>query len=496
MAIPPWASLALFVVGGALFVADRSDTLSRAMKAVGGLEKSVISEKNNEQAWQERAATADAEVESLRKQNDKLQDKVESLQSEISQLTHASGAKDTPQQPIKISPRAVVNSVGMTLLEISAGNFQMGEGFDSVAVTLTLPFLLGKTEVTRGQWEQVMGTSPWGGSGDKSDAELPAVNVSWDDAIEFCDKLTSLERSSGDLQANESYRLPTEAEWEYACRAGTTTKYSFGDDEKLLGDFSWFPGNALNAHPVGTKKPNSWGLHDMHGNVWEWCSDWYDGKLAGGIDPVGPAEGSNRVSRGGSWRKDPGLCRSADRGQSVRAKRDRNLGFRVARSLSGAESPEAGTDQGTKTIAPSEDPPPAAVIASGSMPISAAAASTLPETIGAAFGINLKLIPAGTFTMGDAGGESDEKPHRVTLTKPFYMGVHEVTNAQWKQVMGNVPSKWKEDAHPVEVVSWEDAVEFCGKLSALPEERKAGRVYRLPTEAEWEYACRAGTTTK
>ena len=111
-------------------------------------------------------------------------------------------------------------------------------------------------------------------------------------------------------------------------------------------------------------------------------------------------------------------------------------------------------------------------------------------------GIELKLIPAGTFVMGDADGNANEKPrHRVTFTKPFFMGAYEVTNAQWKLVMGSVPGQWKDDDLPVETVGWEPVTEFCRKLSALPEERRAGRVYRLPTEAEWEYACRAGTTT-
>jgi formylglycine-generating enzyme required for sulfatase activity len=110
-------------------------------------------------------------------------------------------------------------------------------------------------------------------------------------------------------------------------------------------------------------------------------------------------------------------------------------------------------------------------------------------------GMAMKLLPAGTFTMGQQGYGSDETPHEVTLTKPFYIGVYEVTNAEWERVMGSAPSSRKEDNHPVEQVSWSDAVEFCSKLSALPEERVAGREYRLPTEAEWEYGCRAGTTT-
>ena len=228
--------------------------------------------------------------------------------------------------------KTATNSAGMTLLEIPAGKFQMGEEPSVVAVTLTRPFWLGKTEVTRGQWEQVMGTTPWGGSGDKSDADLPAVQVSWGDAMEFCRKLSEL---PAERQAGRVYRLPTEAEWEYACRAGTTTAFSFGDDESKLGDFAWFRSNSgIAVHKVGTKQPNPWGLHDMHGNVSEWCSDRYDGKLAGGADPVGPGGGSHRVYRGGSCLNYPVWCRSAFRLGFAPSNRDDSLGFRVARSQS------------------------------------------------------------------------------------------------------------------------------------------------------------------
>jgi formylglycine-generating enzyme required for sulfatase activity len=394
-------------------------------------------------------------------------------------------------------PETIGSTVGINLKLIPAGIFTMGESggepkYKPHRVTLTKPFYMGVHEVTNTQWKQVMGSVP---SNWKED-DHPVQQVSWEEAVEFCRKLSALPE---ERKAGRGYRLPTEAEWEYAGRAGTTTKYSFGDDEKLLGDYSWFDGNSGNqTQSVGLKKPNALGLYDMHGNVWEWCSDWYGNYPDGEVtNPQGPSSGSYRVYRGGGWNDSAGRCRSAHRIWRNPSSRDFNLGFRLALSPSGAESPEAGTDQGIKISAPSEDSTPTAVIASGSMPVSTATAVNLPETIRSTVGINLKLIPAGTFMMGDASGGPDEKPpHRVTLTKPFYLGVHEVMNSQWKQVMGSVPSKRKEDAHPVEQVSWEDAVEFCRKLSELTEERKAGRVYRLPTEAEWEYACRAGTTTK
>jgi len=244
---------------------------------------------------------------------------------------------------------SVTNSIGMDLIEIPAGTFTMGSPesekgrFDresQVSVTLTKPFRLGKTEVTQGQWKEVMGTEPWDGQDNvKADKDCPATYVSWDDATEFCETLTAIERKAGKLKANEDYRLPTEAEWEYACRAGTTTAFSFGDDESKLGAYAWFKGNALSAgeeyaHKVGTKKPNPWSLYDMHGNVFEWCSDRYGEELAGGTDPVGPKRGSDRVLRGGSWGNNLGSCRSSTRRYNDPSYRSGFLGFRVARSQS------------------------------------------------------------------------------------------------------------------------------------------------------------------
>ena len=260
-------------------------------------------------------------------------------------------------------PKTVTNSIGMDLIEIPAGKFTMGspageKGYqareEQVAVTLTKPFWLGKTEVTQGQWKQVMRTEPWEGQNDvQADRDCPATFISFFDAVEFCDALTDLERKAGKLKANEEYRLPTEAEWEYACRAGTTTAFSFGDESKLnsyawWGGYDWqvfvssrkleagtgTAGREQYAHKVGLKKPNPWGLYDMHGNVWEWCWDWNDEKLSGGTDPVGPEEGSERALRGGDWGLPPPHCRSAQRSFMPPESKTIRQGFRVARSQS------------------------------------------------------------------------------------------------------------------------------------------------------------------
>ena len=246
---------------------------------------------------------------------------------------------------------AVPNTIGMYFIEIRAGKFTMGSPAgekdrgpteEQVAVKLTKAFDLGKTEVTQGQWKQVMGTEPWKGEAElRAGKDYPATCVSWADAVEFCDLLTDLERKAGKMSTKRAYRLPTEAEWEYACRAGTTTRYSFGEDESNweLGQYAWFDGynaklSEKYAHAVGLKKPNPWGLHDMHGNVSEWCSDWFDRKFIGGVDPVGPGVGSQRMLRGGDWWNRPSNCRSAYRECFAPSERSASIGFRVARSQS------------------------------------------------------------------------------------------------------------------------------------------------------------------
>src|SRR5436190_2317362 len=174
-------------------------------------------------------------------------------------------------------------------------------------VFLKRGYWLGKCEVTQSEWKQVMATEPWKGKNFlKEGDDFPVTSVSWDDAMNFCRKLTAQERMQLRLPVGWEYTLPTEAQWERACRARTQTKFSFGDDEVKLGDFAWFNVNSRNARQpgaraVGQKKPNPWGLYDMHGNVWEWCRDVYDGRLRGGINPEATQGACARVFRGGSW---------------------------------------------------------------------------------------------------------------------------------------------------------------------------------------------------
>jgi len=191
-------------------------------------------------------------------------------------------------------------------------------------VTLTKGFYLGVYTVTQEQWQAVMRENP---SRFKGERKLPVENVTWDECQEFLKKM-------GDKDGH-SYRLPTEAEWEYACRAGSTDLWCSGDDPKMLGQYAWYAGNSgEKTHPVGQKKPNAWGLYDMHGNIWEWCADRYgDYPKNDVVDPKGPESGTSHVLRGGSFYGPALFVRSAIRGYFDPAKRGRNIGFRAAKTL-------------------------------------------------------------------------------------------------------------------------------------------------------------------
>jgi formylglycine-generating enzyme required for sulfatase activity len=232
----------------------------------------------------------------------------------------------TPDQRELSDP--IVNSIGMLFVPIPAGHFQMGERDNVHQVTLTKPFYLGAYEVTQAQYENVIGKNPT----KKKGADYPVSNVSWTDSMGFCLKLSE--------QEGVKYRLPTEAEWEYACRAGTTTVLSYGKGK--LGDYAWYRTNAWNvgkkyAQRVGQKKPNPWGLYDMHGNLWEWCQDWYGSHPKSSVtDPQGPLKGSRRVLKSASFGSYSHHVRSAARKgdvPSAHGSGSYGLGFRVVREL-------------------------------------------------------------------------------------------------------------------------------------------------------------------
>ena len=229
--------------------------------------------------------------------------------------------------PVIVKMPVKSNSIGMSFKSFPGGTFTMGDGNTPHHVTLTQPFELGVYEVTQEQYEAVMGTNPSRFKGSQN----PVEQVSWDDAVEFCRKLSEL---PAEKKAGYVYRLPTEAEWEYACRAGTTTEYSYGDSDSKLGAYGWYEGNSgRTTHPVGKKKPNAWGLYDMHGNVWEWCQDWYGNYPSGSVtDPTGPASGDDRVLRGGSFLYRSSLARSALRNSARPDSRSYSFGFRPART--------------------------------------------------------------------------------------------------------------------------------------------------------------------
>jgi formylglycine-generating enzyme required for sulfatase activity len=250
--------------------------------------------------------------------------------------------------PIRARPsREWTNTIGMKFVRIEPGEFVMGSPrSDFLAsapekpqhrVQLSKALYLGIHEVTHGQYREVMGTTP---SYFKESDDLPVERVSWLDAVKFCNRLsrrdgrTPYYRLVGArvmIAGGNGFRLPSEAEWEYACRAGSSKLYPFGDDAGALGEYAWYGENSTN--PVGQKRPNAWGLHDMLGNVWEWCADWYDEKYYTSSpvdDPPGAPRALLRVIRGGGWNSFAGRCRPADRNGDPPEYRSYDLGFRVA----------------------------------------------------------------------------------------------------------------------------------------------------------------------
>jgi formylglycine-generating enzyme required for sulfatase activity len=222
--------------------------------------------------------------------------------------------------------------VKMDFVLIRAGTFRMGsdrgdpDELPIHQVTITKPFYMDVYEVTQAQWKALMGNNPSHFKGD----DLPVESVSWTDCQSFLAKLKEK------LPRGMTCRLPTEAEWEYACRAGSTTEYCDGDGEGFLYRGAWYCRNSEGkTHPVGQKRPNAWGLYDVHGNVWEWCSDWYGEYDAASVsDPKGPSSGTHRVMRGASWGDSWPITRTAYRGMDDPNRRFDIYGLRVMVAIS------------------------------------------------------------------------------------------------------------------------------------------------------------------
>ena len=388
----------------------------------------------------------------------------------------------------------------MKLVLIPSGDVFLGDPpskqvFRPIKVRFTRPYYAGVYKVTQAEYKAVMGSNPsmFGGR-----PQNPVERVTFADAIAFCKKLSDRE--------GLPYALPTEGQWERLCRADTTTRWYFGNDGSELGQHAWFAENSgWRPHKVGLKKANPFGIYDVYGNVYEWCEDGYirgeaqpyDHKaelLGVSVDPrghPGKLEAFN-VIRGGSF-----LC-PADRCRTTR--HDERL-----------QSEQPHSDIGLRVIVEVADPKSFLAndwVSGNCQPEALASQSSdgdiIPKIITNSIGMKLAWIPAGEFAMGsDVEGvgssfdrhRDDESPvHIVQISKPFYLGVYEVMQKEYVAVMGEnpVPDYRNERGPdlPAGYIRFKDAEEFCRRLS-----EKEDKKYRLPTEAEWEYACRASTTT-
>lgn len=422
---------------------------------------------------------------------------------------------------------AFENSIGMQLRVIPPGSYRMSSPHAElgrkgpVEVSLSQAYLIGQFEVTQGEWERVMGPIEQKldvGAGD----QFPIYRINHTEASEFCRKLTQLEREAGKLPNGYQYRLPTEVEWEFACRAGTLTRTHFG--ENMSSQLANYDGNfPLPGSPkgprlgrtaeVGTYPANAWGLHEIHGNVNEWCLDWYHRELKEGVDPVHllpPTSGQPAmVIRDCSWRGNGRYCYTTHRTHRPPDWFTNRSGFRAAltKVLHGKITAKTHADD---SAAPKSVAMPEPVVMT-ELPLTTEQArnaqNAWADHLGVdaifenAIGMQLSVIPPGTFPMGIANFKPVE-PQEVTHSQPYFIGRYEVTQGEWEQVMGRAVG-WQQktgvgDRIPAYGINYAEAVEFCWKLTEI--DREAGKLpegyeYRLPTHAELEFACRAGTLT-
>ena len=410
--------------------------------------------------------------------------------------------------------RAWTNSIGMEFVWIPAGSFLMGSPESEAGrhsderqheVRISRGYWLGKYEVTQGEWEAVMGTNPSKFS--ECGSRCPVEQVSWANTQAFIWRLNERESRSG-----HRYRLPSEAEWEYAARAASTGATPEGDlrilgenNAPVLDGQEWYAGNSgvsyagaldcsdweerqyraerCGSHAVGQKRGNGWGLHDMLGNVSEWTADWYlEYQLGPATDPRISAAKSvgYMVVRGGSWFSSAIYVRSAYREMARSSTRASTIGVRLVMTESG-------------DVASSVVPP--VPVEGGSLPLRSVEPGREWTN---SLGMEFVWIPAGTFMIdsseGDEGPDSNELQREVRNRKGFWMGKYEVTQGQWAALMGGSMSSFEDCGPrcPVEGVGWPIPGEFIAELNEL--EFGRGYRYRLPTSAEWTYAALAGTS--
>ena len=459
----------------------------------------------------------------------------------IIDLSGGPSATSYPVSYVSTAPGGTFNTdeyktTKLVLRRIEPGKFMM---CGKCNVTLTRPYYIGVFEVTQMQYELVMGYNPARNKGGTRPVEGISYNMirgssdgtQWPsssavDATSFMGRLRA--------RTKLDFDLPTEAQWEYACRAGTTSEYNNGsdkeDDLKSLGRYRDNQSDGRGGHSqhnttVGSYTPNRWGLYDMYGNVWEWCRDWYGDLSDNLMDPKGSATGDRRVLRGGSWLINARDCSSSFR-TGLKPGLHWDYGFRLALPLQGpAVNLLAGSALAVRSVSAKEEARKetdamkalyCVIDLSGGPSASSypvlyvPTASAVPE---GTFNTDeykttklvLRRIEPGEFIMGE---DQKDETHRVKISKPFYIGVFEVTQAQYALVMGNNPSRFKGGMHPVERVSYNmirgssdgaqwplssavDSYSFMGRLRAC-----TGLDFDLPTEAQWEFACRAGTKSK
>ena len=420
--------------------------------------------------------------------------------------------------PLKGQPWTIPH-LGMQFVYVEPGNFQMGsdDGDNNEkyvhSVNISKSYWIGKYEVTQDEYQSITGSNPSCFKGGKK----PVETVSWNDAVSFCQKLTTQERTAGRLPSGYEYRLPTEAEWEFAARGGTTRKgYKYSGSDNL-DRVAWYdPNSGKETHDVGTKTANERGIYDMSGNVWEWCSDWYwYGGYSGdsATDPAGALSGSHRAYRGGGFNYAAMNCRVASRDHNYPGSRSIFLGFRVAlaliKSLSSVATNNVKTSLATIPANPTGTSSSASVINQPASQLTRNKDTAEPGVNKCpeqgqpwkAPSLNMQFVyvAPGSFQMGSNDSDSEKPVYKVTISKEYWLGKYEVTQYEYEKIIGSNPSCFKGWKEPVETVSWNDAVSFCQKLTT--QERAAGRLpsgyeYRLPTEAEWEFAAKGGAKSQ